>query len=199
MSRPGSTGAASTIGDAGPLPVSPCRGELPTWLVAAAIYGGWLLLTLHAALLPWWIAAPALGCIVAWHNSLQHEAIHGHPTRYRAVNDALGMPPLGLWLPFHSLSAGASPASSRVASDGPGDRPGILLLHGRAVAAHAAPRALADDLQQHACGPSVRRAGDRGRALLVGGDSARWQGGTDGAWCANGGLTSRSPRRSCGG
>ena len=96
MSRPCSTGGAA------PLPASPRRGELPTWLVAAAIYGGWLVLTLHAALLPWWIAAPALGCIIAWHNSLQHEAIHGHPTRYRAVNDALGMLPLGLWLPFHT-------------------------------------------------------------------------------------------------
>lgn len=78
------------------------RNELPTWLVGAAIYGGWLLLTLHAEALPWWIAAPALGCIVGWHNSFQHELIHGHPTRYRAINDALGMPPLGLWLPFHA-------------------------------------------------------------------------------------------------
>ncbi len=102
MSGPGSTVAARTIDEAGPLRASLRRGELPTWLVAAAIYGGWLLLTLHAALLPWWIAAPALGCIVAWHNSLQHEAIHGHPTRYRALNDALGMLPLGLWMPFHA-------------------------------------------------------------------------------------------------
>jgi len=78
------------------------RGELPTWLVAAAIYGAWLLLIPHAEMLPWWIAAPALGCIVGWHNSLQHEVIHGHPTRCRAIDDALGMPPLGLWMPFHA-------------------------------------------------------------------------------------------------
>lgn len=78
------------------------RGELPTWLVAAAVYGAWLLLTLQAEMLPWWIAAPALGCIVGWHNSLQHEVIHGHPTRCRAINHALGMPPLGLWMPFHA-------------------------------------------------------------------------------------------------
>ena len=102
MSGHGSTVAASTIGGGGALRASLRCGELPTWLVAAAIYGGWLLLTLHTALLPWWIAAPALGCIIAWHNSLQHEAIHGHPTRHRAVNDALGMLPLGLWIPFHA-------------------------------------------------------------------------------------------------
>ena len=102
MSGPGSTVAASTIRDVGRLRAFLLCSELPTWLVAAAVYGGWLLLTLHAALLPWWIAAPALGCIIAWHNSLQHEVIHGHPTRHRAVNDALGMLPLGLWLPFHA-------------------------------------------------------------------------------------------------
>ena len=102
MSRPGSSGAASTIVESGPPRGFVHRGELPTWLVAAAIYGGWMLLTLHAGLLPWWIAAPALGCIIAWHNSLQHEVIHGHPTRHRAINDAIGMPPLGLWMPFHT-------------------------------------------------------------------------------------------------
>ena len=102
MSRHGPDGAAGTFGEAGPSRASLRRGELPTWLVAAAIYGGWLVLTLHAKELPWWIAAPALGCIIGWHNSLQHEVIHGHPTRWRAINDALGMPPLGLWMPFHA-------------------------------------------------------------------------------------------------
>jgi fatty acid desaturase len=32
--------------------------------------------------------------------SLQHELIHGHPTRNRHINTALGFPPLSLWLPF---------------------------------------------------------------------------------------------------
>ena len=78
------------------------RDELPTWLVAAAIYGGWLVLTLYAEILPWWIAAPVLGCGIAWHSSLQHEVIHGHPTRCRTINDAIGVLPLGLWMPFHA-------------------------------------------------------------------------------------------------
>lgn len=86
----------------GGLRARPHGGELPTWLVAAAIYGFWLVLTAYAELLPWWVAAPVLGCVIAWHNSLQHEVIHGHPTGCRAVNDALGIFPLGLWMPFHA-------------------------------------------------------------------------------------------------
>lgn len=89
-------------GSAARLPVWLCRREVPTWLVAAAIYGFWLLATLHAQLLPWWIAGPALGCVIAWHNSLQHEVIHGHPTGRPTIDHALGMPPLGLWMPFHA-------------------------------------------------------------------------------------------------
>lgn len=102
LSRFGSNRAAGTIGEAGGPGASLRCVELPTWLVAAAVYGGWLLLTLHAGDLPWWIVAPALGCIIGWHNSLQHEIIHGHPTGCRAIDDALGMPPLGLWMPFHA-------------------------------------------------------------------------------------------------
>ena len=65
-----------------------------------AVYGGWGLVTWHAAALPWW-ALLALGAwFVGWHNSLQHETVHGHPSRARWVNGALGMPALGLWIPY---------------------------------------------------------------------------------------------------
>ena len=37
--------------------------------------------------------------IIAWQMNLQHEIIHGHPTPSRAVNDAIGLWPLSLWLP----------------------------------------------------------------------------------------------------
>lgn len=40
------------------------------------------------------------GFLVAWHGSLQHEIIHGHPTPSRAINTALASLPIGLWLPF---------------------------------------------------------------------------------------------------
>ena len=76
------------------------RTEWPTWLVAAAVYGGWALVTWHAAALPWWALLPLGAWFVGWHNSLQHETVHGHPARPRWVATALGMPALGLWMPY---------------------------------------------------------------------------------------------------
>ncbi len=76
------------------------RWEWPTWLVAAATYGGWGLLTWDYAALPWWVVLPCGAWLVAWHNSLQHEALHGHPTGSAGVNTALATPPLGLWMPY---------------------------------------------------------------------------------------------------
>lgn len=69
-------------------------------LVAGAVYAGWILLTLFANAIPLWALIPLGGVIVAWHGSLQHEIIHGHPTRVAWINKALALPPLALWLPF---------------------------------------------------------------------------------------------------
>lgn len=74
--------------------------EWPTVGLAVVIYAGWAALTFFWQAIPPWLLVPAGGWIIAWHGSLQHEIIHGHPTRSRAVNTALGFPPLALWLPF---------------------------------------------------------------------------------------------------
>lgn len=79
--------------------------EWPTLALAAAIYGGWLALTWWHQSLPLWLLIPAAAWIMAWHGSLQHEIIHGHPTRSRAFNCALGLPPLALWLPYERYRA----------------------------------------------------------------------------------------------
>ncbi len=50
--------------------------------------------------LPWWALAPLGAWIIAWQMNLQHEVIHGHPTPWRTVNEALGVWPLSLWLPY---------------------------------------------------------------------------------------------------
>jgi hypothetical protein len=50
--------------------------------------------------LPLWLAAPLAALTLAWHGSLQHETIHGHPTRLKCVNTAIGSVPLALWLPY---------------------------------------------------------------------------------------------------
>ena len=76
------------------------RTEWPTWLLIAVIYGGWALLISHfrqigalpaSVLLIWWCA---------WHLSLQHELIHGHPTRLVWLNRLLAYPPLAVWYPY---------------------------------------------------------------------------------------------------
>jgi len=76
------------------------RYEAPTWMLIFIIYGGWLALTLCWQVLPLWVVFPAGAWLSAWHMSLQHELIHGHPTRRQRVNDALAWPPLNLWLPY---------------------------------------------------------------------------------------------------
>lgn len=74
--------------------------ELPTWALIAAIYGGWLAVTFNYQVLPWWAVLLAGAWFTAWHMSLQHEVLHGHPTRSQMVNDLIGGVPLNLWLPY---------------------------------------------------------------------------------------------------
>ena len=76
------------------------HSEWPTWTVLVAVYAGWFALTYHAAILPWWLVLPAGAWLTAWHGSLQHESIHGHPTRSPRINAALAWPPFGLWMPY---------------------------------------------------------------------------------------------------
>ena len=72
--------------------------EWPTWLLLVSTYAAWIALTLNWNLIPGWLIWLLGGLTLALHSSLQHEAIHGHPTRNRAINLALVWPPLLLWL-----------------------------------------------------------------------------------------------------
>jgi fatty acid desaturase len=76
------------------------RAHGATWLVAAAIYGGWFSLTFAHARIPLPLLVVLGGVTLAWHGSLQHETIHGHPAGPRWVGWALGVAPLSLWLPY---------------------------------------------------------------------------------------------------
>lgn len=76
------------------------RLEWPTLALALIIYAGWGLLTFFHDRLPVLLLIPCASWIMAWHMSLQHEAIHDHPTPWRRVNDLLVVWPLSLWLPF---------------------------------------------------------------------------------------------------
>src|SRR5580704_17277286 len=70
--------------------------ELPTLMVAALAYGGWLGVTLMYGHWPLWVVAPLTAMLITLHGSLQHEIVHGHPTRWRRVNRLLAMVPLSL-------------------------------------------------------------------------------------------------------
>jgi fatty acid desaturase len=74
--------------------------EWPTLLLAAVIYSGWLGATWFHDRLPLWVLVPAGAWLVAWHGSLQHETIHGHPTGIRVLDGLIGGVPLSLWLPY---------------------------------------------------------------------------------------------------
>jgi fatty acid desaturase len=76
------------------------RVEVPTLLVATAIYSGFFAVTWFFADMPLIVAAALGSLLLAWHSSFQHETIHGHPTNSRRVNAVLGWPPLSLWLPY---------------------------------------------------------------------------------------------------
>ena len=78
------------------------RVEWPTVALCCGIYGGFLLLTWFYQFLPLPIFILSGAVLLAWHSSMQHEFIHGHPTRWRRLNRALAQPPLLLWLPFES-------------------------------------------------------------------------------------------------
>jgi fatty acid desaturase len=72
----------------------------PTLIVAVVLYGAWgLLLWFHASL-PLWVVAVLGAYLVAWHFSLQHEAIHAFRGVPAWLRYAIVFPPLGLWFPY---------------------------------------------------------------------------------------------------
>ena len=74
--------------------------EWRTVAVAVAVHGVWLAaLALHGVT-PWPVTVLALGFIAAWHGSLQHETIHGHPFRNQRLNTLLASLPMSLHLPY---------------------------------------------------------------------------------------------------
>lgn len=79
--------------------------EAPTLGLIAAVYAGWIAVTLGVAGISPWLAALLLALLLAQHSSLQHEVIHGHPFADRRLNDALVFPALGLFLPYERFRA----------------------------------------------------------------------------------------------
>jgi len=79
--------------------LSRARGvEWPTLALIALCYAIWLVALL--APLPGAFRVGLAGIAIAFHSSLSHEVIHGHPTRWRRLNEALVWPALALVVPY---------------------------------------------------------------------------------------------------
>src|SRR5579864_4767782 len=76
------------------------RTEWPTWVLIATIYGVWVVVATHVRALGLPLSIALLALLGTWHMSLQHELLHGHPTRSRIINGLLGFAPLAVWFPY---------------------------------------------------------------------------------------------------
>lgn len=74
--------------------------EWATVALAVVIHGSWLGIVMAHRHVPWWVTVIVLAVTLAWHGSLQHEVVHGHPFPSKAANDALGSLPLSPRLPY---------------------------------------------------------------------------------------------------
>ena len=71
----------------------------PTWLALTGCYLVWTLCLLAYDKIGLLAFVP-MALAVGFHSSLQHEMLHGHPTRNARLNEALVWLPLGLFIPF---------------------------------------------------------------------------------------------------
>ena len=78
-------------------------GDWRTLIIAVLVYGGWLATVFLHKQMPWWATFALLTWFGAWHLSLQHELVHGHPFRNSKLNAALASLSLTMWVPFLSF------------------------------------------------------------------------------------------------
>ncbi len=90
----------SAMGAGSPVAQGRTAVEWPTVALIALAYGCWLGVTLQYGHWPLWVVAPVTSVLLTLHSSLQHEILHGHPTRWRKLNRLFGIVPLSLWLPY---------------------------------------------------------------------------------------------------
>lgn len=81
---------------------NPHRIEWPTLALLAACYSLWI--CAGYAVFPAFpmLSLVMMGIAVALYSSLQHEVLHGHPTRNARFNEALVFLPIGIFYPYRS-------------------------------------------------------------------------------------------------
>jgi len=75
--------------------------EWPTLAMIAGCYGLWALASVFVYPLSPVLSVLLLGILIAFHGSLTHEVLHGHPFKTQAWNEAMMFPALGLWIPYN--------------------------------------------------------------------------------------------------
>lgn len=76
------------------------RTEWPTWLLLIGVYAGWFAVILGSRWLGLWLSMLLLIPLVTLWLSVQHELLHGHPTRSLLLNKLLGYAPFAVWYPY---------------------------------------------------------------------------------------------------
>ncbi|RON71406.1 fatty acid desaturase [Pseudomonas fluorescens] len=76
------------------------RTEWPTWLLLIGVYGGWFAIVLNSDWLGRGLSTLLLIPLLVLWLSVQHELLHGHPTRWTLVNKVLGYAPFAVWYPY---------------------------------------------------------------------------------------------------
>ena len=93
------TGKSSANETNAMIPRLRATAEWRTVAMIAACYISWLVFGASYVAIGWPVIF-ALAVVIALHSSLQHEAIHGHPTTSIGWNEALVSLPIGLFLPY---------------------------------------------------------------------------------------------------
>ncbi|WAH56926.1 fatty acid desaturase [Pseudomonas silvicola] len=76
------------------------RTDWPTWLLLLCTYAAWFGLVHYSPRLGSGLTLVLLVPLITLWMSLQHELLHGHPTRLAWLNKWLGYAPLALWYPY---------------------------------------------------------------------------------------------------
>jgi fatty acid desaturase len=79
--------------------------EWPTIGLVFLSHAAWFALGYWVYPIQPFLALVLMPFAIALHSSLQHEALHGHPTRNALVNEALVFFPLGLFYPYRRFKA----------------------------------------------------------------------------------------------
>lgn len=74
--------------------------EWPTWLLWLGVQLAWFGVLLASPWLGLWPSTLLLVPLVTLWMSVQHELLHGHPTRLAWLNKLLGYAPYALWYPY---------------------------------------------------------------------------------------------------